>query len=161
MIERTLVLLKPDALQRGLVGRIINRLEDAGCKIVGCQMRLVDDDLARRHYSNLEQRVGADVFATVIRYMRSGPIIALAIEADGAVATVRKLVGATFPSQAAPGTIRGDWCHQGGRAAGDPRAVFNLVHASGSPDEAAAELSLWFGPDQTFAYTRADEAFTV
>jgi len=161
MIEHTLVLLKPDAVRRGLIGRITARLEDAGLKIVGCRMAMVDDDLARRHYSDLEQRIGSAAFAAVCRYMQSGPVVAMAIEGDGAVAVVRKMIGPTFPSDAAPGTIRGDLCHQGRRAEGDGRAVFNLVHASGSPDEAAQELALWFEPEQLFSYTRLDEEFTI
>jgi len=162
MIERTLVLLKPDAIKRGLAGRIIQRLEDTGLKIVGCQMRTVDDDLARRHYNDLEQRIGPTAFGAVLRYMQSGPVIALALEGDGAVAVVRKIVGGTFPSEAAPGTIRGDLCHQARRGVDQQNlAVFNLVHASGSPDEATQELALWFGPDQFFSYTRLDQEYTL
>lgn len=161
MIERTLVLLKPDAVKRGLAGRITARFEDAGLKIVGCRMTMVDDDLARRHYSDLEERIGPAAFAAVCGYMQSGPVIAMALEGDGAVAAVRKMIGATFPSDAAPGTIRGDLCHQGRRAADDGRAVFNLVHASGSPAEAEQELALWFAPEQVFNYTRLDAEFAL
>lgn len=159
MIERTLVVLKPDAVQRGLTGTIVRRFEAAGLKIVGMYMTQIGDALARQHYADLEARIGAEAFAAVIDYMRSGPVIAMAIEGDGAVAVVRKLVGATFPSEAAPGTIRGDLCHQG--RTGSSKAVANLVHASGAVDEAERELALWFTSDQFFAYERADGAFTV
>ncbi|MCL2490952.1 MAG: nucleoside-diphosphate kinase [Propionibacteriaceae bacterium] len=161
MIEKTLVLLKPDAVKRGLLGRILARFEDAGLKVVGLRMTMVDDALARRHYADLESRIGADAFASVIQFMQSGPVVAMALEGDGAVAVVRKLIGSTFPSDAAPGTVRGDFCHAGRRGDGDARAVANLVHASGSPDEAATELSLWFTPDQYLAYALPSEQFTL
>ena len=160
MIERTLVLLKPDAVKRGLMGRILARFEDAGLKVVGLRMQVVDDALARRHYSDLESRIGADAFASVIKFMKSGPVVAMALEGDGAVAVVRKLIGATFPTDAAPGTVRGDFCHAGRREAGDVRAVANLVHASGATDEAANELGIWFTPDQYVTYALPNEEFT-
>jgi len=161
MIERTLVLLKPDAVKRGLMGAILARFENAGLKVIGLRMTDVDDDLARRHYSDLEARIGTDAFASVVQFMQSGPVVAMALEGDGAVAVVRKLIGSTFPSEAAPGTVRGDFCHAGRRAAGDTRAVANLIHASGSPDEAATELTLWFTPAQFVAYQRLDDGFTL
>jgi len=160
-IERTLVVLKPDALFRGLVGRIVQRLEDAGLKIVALRLTQADDALARAHYADLEARIGTAAFEAVCRYLTAGPVVAIAIEGDGAVAVVRKLVGATFPSDAAPGTIRGDLCHQGRRQPGEGAAVFNLVHASGSPDEAQQELSLWFADTELFSYNRLDEAWTL
>jgi len=160
MIEQTLVLLKPDAVKRGLMGRILARFEDAGLKVVSLRMQMVDDDLARRHYGDLEARIGADAFASVIKFMQSGPVVAMALEGDGAVAVVRKLIGSTFPSDAAPGTVRGDFCHAGRRGIGDTRAVANLVHASGSPDEADAELALWFTADQYVDYGLPNEEFT-
>ncbi|MCL2783805.1 MAG: nucleoside-diphosphate kinase [Propionibacteriaceae bacterium] len=160
MTERTLILLKPDAVQRGLVGRITTRLEDVGLKIVGLRMTAIDDALARQHYSDLEERIGTSAFEAVCRYMQSGPVVAMAIEGcDGTVAVVRKMVGATFPSDAAPGTIRGDLCHQGRRLPDDARAVYNLIHASGTVDEAVLELRLWFG-DDLFEYTRGDDNLT-
>jgi len=159
MIERTLVVLKPDAVKRGLVGRIISRLEDAGLKIVGMNMRQADDQLVLDHYDDLEGRIGKEAFAAVCRYVQSGPVVAIALEGDGAVAVVRKLVGATAPAEAAPGTIRGDLCHQGWRSPGDIRAIFNLIHASGTPGEAAEELALWFDEADLHAYAAADEEF--
>jgi len=161
MTETTLVLLKPDALARGLSGRILARLEDAGLKIVGARMAQIDDALARDHYDDLEERIGTEAFAGVCRYMQSGPVIALAIQGCDAVPVVRKLIGATFPSQAAPGTIRGDLCHHGARTVdGQAQTIYNLVHASGSPEEAEREVALWFGPDELFAYARLDEGLT-
>jgi len=160
MTERTLIVLKPDAVKRGLVGKITSRFEDAGLKIVAVRLTMMDDALARRHYDDLEERIGATAFAAVCQYMQSGPVVAMALEgADGTVAVVRKLVGATFPSDAAPGTIRADLCHQGKRA--DGTAVQNLIHASGAVDEAQRELALWFGSADLFDYPRADEAFVA
>ena len=143
MIEQTLVVLKPDAIERGLVGEIVGRLERAGLAIVRLQMRTIDDAMARAHYNDLEQRIGTEAFEAVCQYMESGPVVAMTVEGDGAVAVVRKLIGSTMPSDAAPGTIRGDLCHVGRSSAAV--AVRNLVHASGTPDEARAELELWFG----------------
>jgi len=143
MIEQTLVVLKPDAAERGLIGEIVQRLERAGLGIGRLQMRTIDDAMARAHYADLEQRIGTVAFEAVCQYMQSGPVVAMVVEGDGAVAVVRKLVGATMPADAAPGTIRGDLCHVG-RGLADV-AVQNLVHASGTLDEARAELALWFG----------------
>ncbi|MCL2735017.1 MAG: nucleoside-diphosphate kinase [Propionibacteriaceae bacterium] len=161
MTERTLVLLKPDAIQRGLVGRIIARLEDAGLKIVAMRMTTMDEDLTRRHYADLEERIGAPAFAAVARYVQSGPVLAMAVEGHDAVPVVRKLIGATVPAQAAPGTIRADFCHHGPLTIdGEIRPIRNLIHASGSPEEAAYELALWFTEDQVIEYATANEQFT-
>jgi nucleoside-diphosphate kinase len=159
-VERTLVLLKPDAVVRGLAGRLIQRFEDAGLKIVGIRMRQVDSDLARRHYFDLEERFGKSVFDLTTRFMQSGPVVALALEGVEAVANVRKLVGSTFPSQAPAGTIRGDFAHTSkAYAEAQQSVVANLVHASGSADEAKYEVDLWFGPDDLFKYQTAAERF--
>lgn len=142
-IERTLVLLKPDAVARGLVGRLVARFEDAGLKIVGTKMRRMDADFARRHYHDLEERFGAQVYGAMASFMQQGPVIALAIEGVEAVGTVRRLVGPTYPSEAPPGTIRGDFAHTSKAYASARRqAVANLVHASGNVREAAYEVDL-------------------
>ncbi len=159
-VERTLVLLKPDAVARGLAGRLIQRFEDAGLKIVGMRMRQLDTDLARRHYFDLEERAGKSVFDLMVRFMQSGPVIALALEGVEAVANVRKLVGNTFPNQAPAGTIRGDFAHTS-KAYTEARqsVVPNLVHASGNAGEAKYEVDLWFGPDDLFEYQTLAERF--
>jgi nucleoside-diphosphate kinase len=159
MIQSTLVLLKPDAVKRGLVGRVVQRLEEAGLKIIGCYMATMDDEQVGRHYRDLEERIGAETFAAVSAYVQSGPIVALAVQGCQAVTAVRKLVGATFPSEASPGTIRGDFAHQGRRPSVKP--VCNLIHASGTLEDAAYELDLWFPPTKLFTYKRADEEFTL
>jgi nucleoside-diphosphate kinase len=159
-VERTLVLLKPDAVARGLAGRLIQRFEDAGLKIVGVRMRQMDADLARRHYFDLEERFGRSVFDLTAGFMQSGPVIALVLEGAEAVASVRKLVGSTFPNQAPAGTIRGDFAHVS-KAYSEAKGsvVANLVHASGNVDEAKYEVGVWFGPDELFEYSTVAERF--
>lgn len=160
-VERTLVLLKPDAVARGLAGRLVQRFEDAGLKIVGVKMRQMDADLARRHYFDLEERFGRQVFEVTAGFMQSGPVIALVLEGVEAVANVRKLIGPTFPDQAAPGTIRGDFAHMS-KAYTEPqhKVVSNLVHASGNAKEAKYEIELWFSPEELFDYQTLAERFT-
>ncbi|HSV66281.1 MAG TPA: nucleoside-diphosphate kinase [Mycobacteriales bacterium] len=152
-VERTLVLLKPDAVARGLAGRIITRFEDAALKIVGVKMRWMDADFTRQHYFDLEQRLGAEIYQCTADFMQSGPVIALALEGVEAVAKVRKIIGSTYPNDAAPGTVRGDFAHQT-RASSQVsgKAVMNLVHASGNADEAKYEVNLWFGADEQLDY---------
>jgi nucleoside-diphosphate kinase len=158
--ERTLVVLKPDAVARGLAGRIIQRFEDASLKIIGIKMREIDADFARKHYFDLEQRLGADVYNATAAFMQRGPVIAFVLEGEDAVATVRKIVGVTYPNEAQPGSIRGDFAHQSKAvAAATGKAVANLVHASGNPKEAQYEVDLWFGKTELFEYRNAADAF--
>lgn len=159
-VERSLVLLKPDAVVRGLTGRIMLRFEDAALKVVGVKMRRIDADFTRKHYFDLEERLGAEVYNTTATFMQSGPVIALVLEGVDAVAKVRKIIGSTYPDQAAPGTVRGDFAHQT-RASSEVsgKAVMNLVHASGNSEEAKYEVELWFGPDELFEYETLAEKF--
>lgn len=152
-VERTLVLLKPDALARGLAGRIITRFEDALLKIVGVKMKHMDAELTRKHYFDLEERLGKEVYDTTASFIQTGPVIALVLEGVNAVSKVRTIIGTTYPDQAAPGTVRGDFAHQtkdSSKASG--KAIINLVHASGNPEEAKYEVDLWFGDDEQFDY---------
>ncbi|MBO0837095.1 MAG: nucleoside-diphosphate kinase [Actinobacteria bacterium] len=155
-VERTLVLFKPDAVARGLVGRILTRFEEALLKVVAAKMVWMDADLAKRHYFDLEERFGPAVYATMAEFMQSGPVLAVVLEGVEAVTCVRKLVGPTYPDQAAPGTIRGDFAHVS-RAYANERgiAVANLVHASGNADEAAYEIGVWFAKDEIIDYRAA------
>jgi nucleoside-diphosphate kinase len=157
-IERTLVLLKPDAVARGLVGRVLARFEDALLKIVASKMVWMDPELNRRHYFDLEERFGPDVYNAVAAFMQTGPVFAFVLEGVDAVAIVRKLVGATYPDQAAPGTIRGDYAHQSKAYANAHKLpVANLVHASANPQEAKREIEVWFTEDDMHEYqTLAD-----
>jgi nucleoside-diphosphate kinase len=160
-IERTLVLFKPDAVARGLSGRLMQRFEDAGLKIVGITMRFMDADLARRHYFDLEERFGRSVFDVTAAFMQQGPVIALVLEGVEAVSLVRKLVGPTFPSQAAPGTIRGDFAHTSkAYTEAQHKVAANLIHASGNVEEAKYEVDLWFSADELFEYQTLAEKYT-
>ncbi len=159
-IERTLVLLKPDAVTRGLVGRVLARFEDALLKIVACKMVWTDAELNRQHYFDLEDRYGPEVYNAVAAFMQTGPVFALVLEGVDAVAIVRKLVGATYPDEAAPGTVRGDFAHQSkayANAKGLP--VANLVHASANPGEAKREIDVWFDQNELHEYRTLAERY--
>jgi nucleoside-diphosphate kinase len=134
-MEQTFVILKPDAVQRGLVGEIMARFERRGLKFVAIKMVQVSDELARRHYVVHE---GKPFFDGLIQYITSAPVVAMVLEGTGAIALVRSMVGNTKPAESAAGTIRGDYGIEVGR---------NLVHASDGPETAASEISLWFGDD--------------
>jgi nucleoside-diphosphate kinase len=160
-VERTLVVLKPDAVARGLAGRLVQRFEDAGLKIVGVKMRLLDAEFARRHYFDLEERFGKSVYDATATFMQQGPVIALALEGVEAVATVRRIVGKTYPNESAPGTIRGDFAHTTkAYSEAQQKAVANLIHASGNVDEAKYEVELWFEPGELFDYRTLAERYT-
>jgi nucleoside-diphosphate kinase len=159
-IERTLVLLKPDAVTRGLVGRVLSRFEDALLKIVAVKMVHMDAELNRQHYFDLEERFGPQVYNAVADFMQTGPVVALVLEGVDAAAVVRKLVGATYPDQAAPGTIRGDYAHQSkayANANGLP--VANLVHASANAEEAKREIDVWFTEREMHKYQTLAEKY--
>lgn len=159
-IERTLVLLKPDAITRGLIGRVLSRFEDALLKVVACKMIWMDAQLSRQHYFDLEERFGADVYNVVAEFMQTGPVLAVVLEGVDAVAVVRKLVGATYPDQAAPGTIRGDYAHQSrAYANANGLAVANLVHASANAGEAKREIDVWFNEDDMHEYQTVAEKY--
>lgn len=143
-MERTFIILKPDAVQRGLVGEIIQRFERRGLKIVGMKFLQVDEALARRHYAVHESR---PFFAGLIQYITSAPVVAIVVEGTNAIAVVRATVGATKPAEAAPGTIRADFGLEIGR---------NLVHASDGPETAATEIALWFG-EELVSWSRAGD----
>jgi len=159
-VERTLVLLKPDAVARGLAGAIISRFEMAALKIVGTKMKHMDAEFSRKHYFDLEERAGKEIYDCTAEFMQTGPVIALALEGVDAVAKVRKIIGSTFPDQAAPGTVRGDFAHQT-KASSEvsKKAVMNLVHASGNSEEAKYEVELWFGTSELFDYETLAEKF--
>jgi nucleoside-diphosphate kinase len=150
MIQRTLVLLKPDALDRGIVGEIITRFERVGAAIVGMKLLVSEKDTAMQHYTDdLARRRGEKVRELMVEMLTSGPIIAIALEGIEIVEVVRKMVGATEPKSAAPGTIRGDYAHVSFKYADEKGiGVFNLIHASGSPEEGESETKVWFKPEE-------------
>lgn len=149
-IERTLVLLKPDALERGLIGEIISRFEKVGLKIVGMKMVWPSEETAMKHYTeDLAIRRGENVRKLMVEMLVSGPVVALALEGIEAAELVRKMVGGTEPKSAAPGTIRGDYAHVSFKHADSKNAgIYNLIHASGNAQEAEQEIQVWFDADE-------------
>lgn len=145
-MERTLILLKPDTVDRGLVGEILQRFERVGLKIAGMKMIQAQQSHAEKHYTeDLAQRRGEHVRKMMIDMLTSGPIVAICLEGIEAVELVRKMVGSTEPKSAAPGTIRGDYSHVSFRHADEKGiGINNLVHASSSVEEAEAEIAVWF-----------------
>lgn len=153
MEEKTLVLLKPDAVERGLIGEIISRFEKVGFRLMGMKLVQADEDLGKQHYFDVGQRHGEVIQKGLVEFITSGPIVAMVIEGINAVAKVRQMVGGTYPQEALPGTIRGDLAHVSKDYANERGIVVkNLVHASSSSEEAKRELELWFQPSEMFDY---------
>jgi len=148
-IEQTLVIVKPDGVQRGLVGEIISRLERRGLKIVALGLKTIDADLAGTHYG---EHKGKPFYAGLVEYIGSGPSVIMVLEGPDAIAAVRATVGKTNPVAADAGTIRGDFGLMTGR---------NLIHASDSPESAAREVALFFGEGKTVSYGRALDAWIM
>ncbi len=145
--ERTLVLVKPDGVQRGLVGTIVGRLEATGMKIVGMKLMNVSAELAQKHYA---EHKGKPFYDGLVHYITSAPVVALCLEGPDAIAITRKLMGATRPNEAAPGTIRGDFAVEVSR---------NLVHGSANEEDAVREVRLFFSQDELIDYTRANDVW--
>jgi nucleoside-diphosphate kinase len=156
-IQRSLVLLKPDALERGLIGEIIQRFERVGLKIVGLKMIWPNEETAKKHYTeDLAIRRGEQVRQLMVEMLLSGPVVAVALEGVEAVEQVRKMVGGTEPKTAAPGTIRGDYAHVSFKHADAKGAgIFNLIHASGNVAEAEQEIQVWFDPEELHDFSPA------
>ncbi len=144
-MERTFVMVKPDGVQRGLVGEVISRLERKGLKIVAMKMLWIARELAESHYAEHREK---PFFSALVDYITSGPVVAMVVEGKNAIKVVRTLVGATNPAEAAPGTIRGDFGLDVGR---------NVVHASDSPQSADREISLFFSDDEIVNWEKVDE----
>jgi nucleoside-diphosphate kinase len=183
-MERTLVILKPDAVQRGLAGEIIARFERAGFKIVGMKMMIPGMELLKKHYpdelvpivgnktkldwdgygveySETIEEIGEMIVSATRSFMNSSPVIAFVLEGGHAVEVVRKMVGSTGPKDSAPGTIRGDYAHLSlGRASLQKKGAANLVHASGAVDEAKQEISMWFDDNELYKYETVHEKLT-
>jgi len=183
-MERTLVILKPDAVQRGIVGEILARFERIGLKVIGMKMLVPDTGLLKKHYPDdlipivgnktktdwdaygvkyeqTVEEIGTDIVQATRDFMRSSPVIAVVLEGGHAVEVVRKMVGSTGPKDSAPGTIRGDYAHLSlGRASLQKRGAANLIHASGNVKEAKQEIALWFKPEELFTYTLVHEHLT-
>lgn len=163
-MERTLIVLKPDTVQRGLVGEIISRFEKVGLKIVASKMLKPDYDHYYHHYENIGQMVsrrGKEAFDVTLEMMNQGPVIAFVLEGVGAVEVVRKMVGTTEPKAAQPGTIRGDYAHLSfAYADTQKKGIPNLIHASGDVKEAEQEIQHWFSDSELFDYASAHEVHT-
>ena len=158
MIERTLVVIKPDGVQRGFAGKIITRFEEAGLKIAGMKMVWADREFSRKHYAELVQRKGKHIRDLIADFLVTGPVIAMVLEGVQCVEVVRKMVGVTEPSQALPGTIRGDYCHVSyAHADKHKKAVKNLIHASASRSDADFEIRLWFSEKELHSYKSSHE----
>lgn len=183
MKEKTLVLIKPDAVQRGLVGEVIKRFEQTGLKLIGMKMVYASKELAGRHYADDEQwlksvgdkaskaarergekvketplQIGKRIRMQLMEYISMSPVVAVVIEGHNAIATVRKIIGPTSPEFAPPGTIRGDYSHETYVMADTKgRPIQNLIHASESRSEAEREIKVWFTPHELHSYMRVDE----
>ena len=145
--ERTFVMLKPDAIQRKLIGKIILRFEKKGIKIVAMKMVSVSKELAEKHYGIHK---GKPFFEPTVKYITSSPVVAMVLEGENVINMVRGMMGKTNPQEASPGTIRGDYGQFIGR---------NIVHGSDGPDTAEFEINLWFKPEEISEYTRIDETW--
>jgi nucleoside-diphosphate kinase len=146
-MEQTLIILKPDAVQRGLIGKILTRFEEKGLKVVGAKFMQISQDLAATHYADHKER---PFYAGLVSFMTSSPVLVVALEGVGAIAVCRSMMGATFGSQAAAGTIRGDF---------GVSNSFNLIHGSDSAEAAAKELGLFFNESEIISWDRANEGW--
>ncbi|MDQ3093586.1 MAG: nucleoside-diphosphate kinase [bacterium] len=184
-MEKTLVILKPDAVQRALCGEIVTRFERAGLKIVAMKMMVPEMELLKKHYpdalipivgnktkedwdnygveySETVEEIGEMIVDATRKFMREAPVVAMILEGGHAVEIVRKMVGKTGPKDSPPGTIRGDYAHLSlGRASAAGKGAANLIHASGTVEEAKQEISMWFSETEIFDdYKTVHEAFT-
>lgn len=148
-MERTLLLIKPDGVQRGHVGRILARFEDKGLKLVGLKVMRITPELAARHYA---PHVGKPFYDGLVSYMTASPVVAAVLEGARVIEVMRRLMGATFGWKAEPGTIRGDFSNSTG---------YNLVHGSDSKESAEREIGLFFQPEELAEYDRAIETWLI
>jgi len=146
-METSLIILKPDAVQRGLMGRILARFEEKGLQVVGAKLTRISPELAAKHYAD---HASKPFYPGLVKFMTSSPVMVLALRGNGAIAICRSMMGATFGSKAAAGTIRGDF---------GVSNSFNLIHGSDGPDAAARELSLFFAPGEVLDWNRAGDAW--
>lgn len=144
-METTLIILKPDAVQRGIMGRILSRFEDKGLQVVGCKLMQISPELAATHY---ESHKGKGFYNGLVGFMTSSPVLVMAIRGIGAITICRNMMGATFGSKAAPGTIRGDF---------GVSNSYNLIHGSDSPEAAARELGLFFKAGEVVEFPRQSD----
>jgi nucleoside-diphosphate kinase len=149
MNERMFALIKPDGVQRGLIGTVVSRLESRGLKVVAMRMLRLDRDIVERYYA---EHIGKDFFEDLVSFITSGPVVAMVVEGPDVVSVVRRMVGATDSKEAAPGTIRGDF--------GISKQM-NIIHASDSPESAQREISIFFSNDEIQDFERIDGPWTA
>ena len=147
MMERTFVMLKPDAVQRGLMGKIVSRIEEKGLKVIAMKFMVIPEELAKTHYSEHE---GKGFFDSLIAYITSGPVLPMVIEGDNAISVCRTIMGKTNPQEALPGTIRGDFGLDKGK---------NLIHGSDSPESAEREINLFFKKEELVEYEHSQRGW--
>ena len=148
-MEQTLIIVKPDGVQRGLIGEVLARLERRGLKLAGLRLMQIDRDLAERHYAVHQ---GKPFYEGLVSYITSGPVVVAVVEGPDAIAVVRRVIGSTRSNEAAPGTIRGDFALTVER---------NIIHASDAPDTAKFEVGLYFQPGEVLSYTRDVDRWVV
>jgi len=161
-MERTLIILKPDSVQRGLVGEIVSRFEKVGLKIVAMKMLSPSIEDYQHHYETIGKvisRRGQEVFDVTVEFMMEGPVVAIVLEGIEAVELVRKMIGTTEPKNAAPGTIRGDYTHMSFEYANNvsKSTVPNVIHASGDKSDAEQEIAHWFSESEMYDYETINE----
>jgi nucleoside-diphosphate kinase len=161
-MERTLVILKPDAIQRGIIGEIISRFEKVGLKIVGMKMLSPSIEDYQHHYETIGKvisRRGQEVFDVTVEFMMEGPVVAIVLEGVEAIELVRKMIGSTEPKSAAPGTVRGDFTHMSFEYANNvaKSTVQNVIHASGDKSDADQEIAHWFSESDMYDYETINE----
>ncbi|HJM52796.1 MAG TPA: nucleoside-diphosphate kinase [Dehalococcoidia bacterium] len=147
--EKTLILVKPDGVQRGIAGQVIGRLEATGLRISGMKLLQISDELAAEHYG---EHVGKPFYSGLVTFITSGPVVAICLDGPGAISIARKVMGSTNPAEAAPGTIRGDLAVEIGR---------NVIHGSANEEDAAREVALYFSEDELVDYTRAIDDWLI
>lgn len=161
-LQRTLIVFKPDAVQRGIVGEVLSRFEKVGLKLIGLKMLTPDSDHFHAHYEGIGKvisRHGQDIFDVTLAQMQEGPVVAGVLEGIHAVELVRKMVGPTEPGKAQPGTIRGDYAHSNFAFANSQGLTLpNIIHASADPDEAQAEIELWFDKSEIYEYSTVHQS---
>ncbi len=163
MIERTLVLIKPDGVERCLTGKILARFEDAGLKIVALKLLRIDREMAMRHYTeDLAKRRGEHIRNIMLDYISAGPVVAAVLEGVMAIEVVRKMTGDTEPRVAMPGTIRGDFTHMSYKYADHKKGpVKNVIHASSDKEDAKREIALWFGKNEIHSYKSVHDIHVI
>ena len=159
-VEKTFVMIKPDGVQRQIIGELITRFEKVGYKIVAMKMVHVDEEFAKKHYFDVEERHGTKIFNDLVKFIKSAPVVAMVIEGVNSIATIRKMVGKTEPTSSEPGTIRGDYAHMNyARADGKGVAIMNLIHASAAKEDAEYEINHWFAGTEISEYKTVHEKF--